>query len=165
MLARVVVGYQQERAAPILARRPGKPQPDVAAALPAAPQPVAVPLFNDFEQSLGLWQSGSARVSLDGGTAAQGKRSLRIENAEPGGEFKAIALAGQIDVSQALTLLPTIVVPPRASEPLRADQARLLRHRLHRLWPGEPGGRRPRCSEPIKNVRADDAWHHAQYDS
>ncbi|MBI3945126.1 MAG: hypothetical protein HY321_04350 [Armatimonadetes bacterium] len=163
MLARVVISYQREKELQ-LAVRPSRPAaPAVAAAL--APSEVTVPLRNDFEQGMAQWRGATARLSLDGRTAARGKRSLAIENGEPGGEFKAVAIAGTFDVCQAGRLSFDYRVPPDVRVNLYVRIGRVY-YAIGFTGQGQinlPFGVLATLGK-IEGVKADDAWHRASFD-
>jgi len=120
---------------------------------------------NDFEVALEPWTArgaeGGPRISLDGSTASQGERSLRVENTESGGPFAVWITQEPFDAARYPRLRFDYQVPPEVKVNLYAR----IGPDWHEItFTGEGTSPRRKVLGRIAGVQADGRWHQAEFD-
>ena len=165
MLARVLVCYEKEKELPLVTRKPGKPETPATRLAAAASVPVTLPVFNDFETGVGQWRGVNARLATDATTPAAGKRCLAVTNPQPGGDFRVQAIPGRFDAMQAKTLAFDYRVPPGILVNLYVRIGRIYYVIGFTGQPSvNPAAGVLASLGKIEDVRADNAWHRAEFD-
>jgi hypothetical protein len=160
MLGRARLWFAQEK--------PGGIVPPLAppVAVPPTPRAAEAPISDDFETSLGEWQSFSSPptidLALDNTTAASGKRSLRLTNLISGGSFGAYAVVTPFRATDFPKLSFDYRLPPG----VHVNLYLYLNDRWHAitLTAEEPPSTATTVLGRLEGVQADDKWHHAEFD-
>ena len=140
----------------------------VAAALPPKPQAreAAAAVSNDFEGSLGEWQTFTdpppVELALDDGTAAAGKSSLRIRSLVSGGPLGAYAVVTPFRAADFRRISFDYRIPPDVKVNVYLYAGGMW-HAI-RLAAEEPAVGGAPLIGTIEGVECDDTWRHAQFD-
>jgi len=160
MLGRARLWFAQEK--------PGGIVPPLASptVIPPTPRAANAPIADDFETSLGEWQSFSSPPTIelapDSSTAASGKRSLRITDLVSGGSFGAYAVVTPFRATDSPKLSFDYRLPPG----VRVNLYLYLNDRWHAitLTTEEPPSSATTILGRLEGIQADDKWHHAEFD-
>ena len=161
MVGRARLWFEEER--------PGGVVPCHMAAAPA-PEPAMraadQPVSDDFEKGVGEWQAfthpPTTQLALDNSTAAAGKRSLKVTNLQPGGDFGVYASVSSFRATE----WPKLSFDYRLTPAARVNVYVYAAGQWHavKLSAEEPdSGGAPLLGE-IAGVVADDQWHRAEFD-
>ncbi len=160
MVGRAQIWFDEERAA-LVPRRP------VLEELPpVVSHRTNKGLEDDFEQDTGEWRSLTSplatRLSLDSGTAAGGRQSLKVTNLQSGGPFAAYAIRELFHASDWGKLSFDYRIPPG----VMIDCYLYLGEKWHaiRLTGNTQPMRGIVVLGDITGAAADDKWHHADFD-
>jgi hypothetical protein len=129
----------------------GTRAPRLPAGLETGPEP--------GRQQLG-WGSQEVVLSLDDSTQSQGKRSLRITNANTGGQFSVAAVPGAFRVGDAPVLSFDYRLPPEVKVNIHLT----VNGRAHAIVFSGDEALSARGLGQIDDVVADGKWHTARFD-
>ena len=164
LLTRVRVWYEDEGVTgPLLAPPPGRWAGQRVSLPQQFPEPI---LGADFEEGLDGWsdrqQPEGAVIQLDSTTASHGQQSLKITNATSGGDFTVWTGATEFDLQETPLLSFDYQVPLEVKVNVY--------FKWNGQWcgvvftgTGEPDGEVLMLGQ-IPDVRADNKWHHAEFD-
>ncbi len=124
---------------------------------PGKVEVLGVPAPNDFEETVGSWESSKALVLRDDTTAASGRWSLMLQNPRRGGAFRVKAIGGAFSAGR----VPIVDFDYKIHDAVRVDFAVANPHGECTVKFTERSGH-GRCLGALEGIQADNEWHHTE---
>jgi hypothetical protein len=131
---------------------------------PTPRDPSAREILNDFESDIGEWyvpaDSPGALLEIDAGTAASGKRSLRVTNQDEGGHFTVYPVTAPFRISD----FPVLSFDYRLDPDVKLSFYFYTNGQWHalKLTADQLPGDDVLAIGEVPDVQADGRWHHAE---